>query len=247
MSSIPKKIHLCWFSGEDYPVEIKWCLESWGRLLPDYEIRLWNSRDARSIRCQYIDQALDTGKWAFAADAVRFYAVATEGGWYMDSDLLLLNPIPDSLPQAECILFNEAIHDTVAPQAACFAGSAGNRFCREMFDHYEKASFVRKDGTHDFTQATRLMKELASKMGYTESIEAQQLDSSTAVMPAWMITPAERGVERHPKAFARHIVYGSWVPRRFFPNLRRRARHSLAWLLYTIAHISNPAELPPHK
>ena len=28
---VPKIIHLCWFSNDPFPVEIKICLESWKR------------------------------------------------------------------------------------------------------------------------------------------------------------------------------------------------------------------------
>ena len=35
---IPKIIHLCWLSGEEYPQDIKTCLESWHKYLPDYRL-----------------------------------------------------------------------------------------------------------------------------------------------------------------------------------------------------------------
>lgn len=85
----PKIIHLCWFSKDPYPLEIKICLASWKRVLPDYTVRVWTYEDAKAIGCKYIDQALSVRKWAFAADVVRFYAVYKEGGVYMDSDIYL--------------------------------------------------------------------------------------------------------------------------------------------------------------
>lgn len=78
----PKIIHLCWFSKDPYPLEIKICLASWKRVLPDYTVRVWTYEDAKAIGCKYIDQALSVRKWAFAADVVRFYAVYKEGGVY---------------------------------------------------------------------------------------------------------------------------------------------------------------------
>nr|DAO49701.1 MAG TPA: glycosyltransferase family protein [Caudoviricetes sp.] len=30
---IPKIIHLCWFSNDPFPVEIKVCLDTWKRIL----------------------------------------------------------------------------------------------------------------------------------------------------------------------------------------------------------------------
>lgn len=46
---IPKIIHLCWFSNDPFPVEIKICLDSWKRVLPDYEVRRWTYEDAKAI------------------------------------------------------------------------------------------------------------------------------------------------------------------------------------------------------
>ena len=48
---------------------------------------MWDADAARSIGCPFIDEALRRHRWAYAADAVRFYAVWKEGGVYMDSDL----------------------------------------------------------------------------------------------------------------------------------------------------------------
>lgn len=119
---IPKKIHLCWFGGGNFPVEIKICLESWAKILPDYEIRLWNARDARAIGCQYIDEALDAKKWAFAADAVRFYAVWKEGGIYMDSDVMLTKRFDRYIPERGFATVHEHIGDMLQLQAAFFIG-----------------------------------------------------------------------------------------------------------------------------
>ena len=40
---IPKIIHYCWLSGAPYPNKIKKCIESWHRVLPDYEFVLWDT------------------------------------------------------------------------------------------------------------------------------------------------------------------------------------------------------------
>lgn len=78
---IPKIIHLCWFSGEKYPKQIKDCIDSWGKYLPEYTIRLWDRKSAESLNIPYINEALKARKWAFAADVVRVYALYTWGGY----------------------------------------------------------------------------------------------------------------------------------------------------------------------
>ena len=96
---IPKIIHYCWLSGEPYPEKIRKCIASWKEILPDYTIKLWdmNSFDVNSI--DFVREAVSVRKWAFAADYIRLYALYTEGGIYLDSDVLVrksFNPFLDN-------------------------------------------------------------------------------------------------------------------------------------------------------
>lgn len=244
---IPKKIHLCWFSGEDYPVEIKKCIESWMRILPDYEIRLWTARDARSIGCQFIDEALDTRKWAFAADAVRFYAIWKEGGVYMDSDILILQRFDRYVPEHGFATVHEHIGDKIQLQAAFFMGEKGNRFCREMFEYYVGRPFRKKDGTLDLTISPVVMKNIASSYGWKAEDTKQLIGDSILVLPGYLVTPSNRCPNAHPDAFARHTIYGSWRVRKFGRRLELCLKHLFRTISYRLTHMFNPVELPPYK
>ena len=82
---IPKIIHICWLSGDEFPNNIKVCVESWKRVLPDYEIRIWDTKRFNIDSLLWTRQAFDVKKYAFAADYIRLYALYTEGGIYLDS------------------------------------------------------------------------------------------------------------------------------------------------------------------
>lgn len=84
---IPHKIHYCWFSKESFPALVNTCIQSWKRFMPEYEFILWDYDKARQIQMPWINKALEENRWAFAADAVRLYAVYSEGGIYLDSDV----------------------------------------------------------------------------------------------------------------------------------------------------------------
>ena len=61
---IPKIIHLCWFSNDPFPVEIKVCLDTWKRILPDFQVKHWTYQDAKSHRLAvFINEALEARKW----------------------------------------------------------------------------------------------------------------------------------------------------------------------------------------
>ena len=40
---IPKIFHLCWLSGDPYPKKIKFCIDSWKKFNPGYEVMLWDT------------------------------------------------------------------------------------------------------------------------------------------------------------------------------------------------------------
>lgn len=135
---IPKLIHLCWFSNDPYPVEIKVCLDSWKRIIPDYEIKLWGYKEAKAIGCPFIDEALEAHKWAFAADAVRFYAVYVHGGVYMDSDIFLYKRFDEFMQKNVFTTFMTEEGETkTGLQAAFFMAPHGNAFCQKVWEYYK--------------------------------------------------------------------------------------------------------------
>ena len=72
---IPKIIHLCWFSGEEYPPFIKRCIDTWKEFLPDYKIKVWDSDSFDFDSVPFVREAYKARKWAFVADYIRLYAL----------------------------------------------------------------------------------------------------------------------------------------------------------------------------
>lgn len=243
---IPKKIHLCWFGGKKFPVEIKICLESWTKILPDYEIRLWNARDARAIGCQYIDEALDAGQWARAADAVRFYAVWKEGGVYMDSDIMLYKRFDRYIPERGFAAVHKLSDNQIRLQPAFFIGEKGNAFCREMLAYYDARPFNKRDGSYDETDATTVMSDIARRSDWTGDDRIHILDNETVVYPSHLVTSRHfNGCDT--EAFACHRTYGSWRKRKPGQRTALTLKHLWASLRYNISHIGNRPNLPPVK
>lgn len=218
---IPKIIHLCWFSNDSYPVEIKVCLDTWKRLLPDYKVRVWNYDDAKAINIPYLNEALELRRWAFAADVVRFYAVYTEGGVYMDSDIFLYKRFDKFIPDEGDIFvtFNDGIPDnyvvgkeTFGLQAAFFIGTKGSSFCKEMLDYYKSKHYKKEDGTNDDTISPHIMRKLAYKYGYVNEEKLQKLGVLT-VYPTYFLAPCKR-YKVTDDTFGMHCIYGSWRKRK---------------------------------
>ena len=87
---IPKIFHYCWLSNEPFPEKVQRCMESWEKFLGDYNCIFWDYQKAKATGIPWILEAMEQGNWAFAADAARLYALYTEGGIYLDSDVQLL-------------------------------------------------------------------------------------------------------------------------------------------------------------
>ena len=94
---IPKIIHYCWFGGNPLPELLVTCIESWKKYCPDYIIKEWNENNVDLSRNAYAREAYEAEKWAFITDYVRLYAMVTEGGIYMDTDVEVIKSLDEFL------------------------------------------------------------------------------------------------------------------------------------------------------
>jgi hypothetical protein len=65
--------------------------------MPDYEIRVWDEHSFDFNSVPFVRDAYKAKKWAFVADYVRLYALYTEGGIYLDSDVKTYKHFDDFL------------------------------------------------------------------------------------------------------------------------------------------------------
>lgn len=99
---IPKKIHYCWFGGNEIGPLFARCLASWKKFLPDYEIICWNESNLpkeANLAWKYIKEK----KYAFASDYARYYILYQQGGIYLDTDVEVVKPF-DSLLNNTCFI-----------------------------------------------------------------------------------------------------------------------------------------------
>ncbi len=219
---IPKIIHLCWFSNEPYPVEIKTCLNSWKKILPDYTLRVWKEQDARKINYNFVNEALDAHKWAFAADVIRFYAVYEEGGLYMDSDILLYRR-PDEIMKYRGFITTMEKDTKWGLQAAFFAGEKGNKFCLEMLNHYKHSTYIYKDGSFNKDISPDIMFRIAQKWGIQYADEFQNL-GDLIIFPTYFLAP-KKSYPKNPQTIGVHLIYGSWRNRKTGRRIELKIKH----------------------
>jgi mannosyltransferase OCH1-like enzyme len=86
---IPKTIHYCWFGNGPKTDLNKRCLDSWQKVMPDYQIKEWNGTNS-PLDNPYSQVAHAKELWAKLSNYVRLHALYTEGGIYLDTDVEVL-------------------------------------------------------------------------------------------------------------------------------------------------------------
>ena len=146
---IPKIIHYSWFSGEPYPAELKACMDTWRRVLPDYEFVLWDAKRLAECGNAFANEAVSVGKWAFAADFVRLYAVYHYGGIWLDTDVEMFKSFDPFLSDGMFIGREYYVYRdkqrTVRTMVTshCFGAEPRHPFLRECLEYYEHRHFIR--------------------------------------------------------------------------------------------------------
>lgn len=143
---IPKIIHFCWLSNDNYPEKIQKCIDSWKKYLPDYELVHWNFERFPRGTSKWVDQAFDSHKYAFAADYLRLYALYHYGGIYLDSDVEVLKTFDDLL---DLPYFIGKEPSPTGVEAAIIGAEKGNQLIKDMLDSYDGKNFLQPDGGYD--------------------------------------------------------------------------------------------------
>lgn len=154
--SIPKIIHYCWVGGNPKPQSVLYCIESWKKYCPDYEIKEWNETNYDFEKNQYMKEAYDAKKWGFVPDYARLDIVYNYGGIYLDTDVEMVRSFDDLLENDSFFGFEDTGENTYF--VACglgFGASKNNQLIKKLRDYYDNVSFLNSDGTLNLTPAPR--------------------------------------------------------------------------------------------
>lgn len=195
---IPKKIHLCWLSGDEYPPLIEYCINTWRKILPDYEIVLWDTKRFDINSVNWAKEAFELKKYAFAADYIRFYALYTEGGIYLDSDVEVLKSFNDLLSCKSFIGFEAS---TGNYEAAIVGSELGMQWCKNILDFYKDKHFSLDIISSDILAPIVVEKGL--RLEYKEELPTESprapiwLDNGNFVVyPAEYFSPIKNDIEK---------------------------------------------------
>lgn len=84
---IPKVIHQIWIGNNSIPANYLYYLETWKKLHPDWEFKLWRDEDILAENFQSKDLYLRARSMAEQADIARYEILNRYGGLYIDTDI----------------------------------------------------------------------------------------------------------------------------------------------------------------
>jgi hypothetical protein len=131
--AIPKVIHYCWFGNNPKSDEILDCIASWKATNPDFQIKEWNELNFPFETFPFASRMYNEKKWAFVADYARLHVLEQEGGFYLDTDMLLLKSL-SILSDKECVLGEESPGTISAGMIASTPHHPFILTCRNFYD-----------------------------------------------------------------------------------------------------------------
>lgn len=151
---IPKIIHYCWLSGDPYPENIKRCIDSWKKYLPDYEFILWDTHRFELEQSIWVKQAFESKKYAFAADFIRLYALYEYGGIYLDTDVEVYRSFDNLLHLPYFI----GLDSQMSVEAAIIGTNSHSNWIKACLSYYDNRVFTTNKGVNDLTTLPVIMK-----------------------------------------------------------------------------------------
>jgi len=225
---IPKVIHYCWFGGAEKTPLIKKCIATWRKVMPDYELKEWNEKNFNLDEAiPFVKEAFAAKKWAFIADYVRLYAMYTEGGIYMDTDVKVMKPYDEFLGHS-FFTCQESHPDILVPGSvnadgtrnknynqvlgiglcsAVMGAEKGCPYLKDCLDYYSTLHFSNE--TMNDVVIVNTLAVVLEKYGYRYILDKEQhLEGNIRIMLPYVFA----GMTTLTKdSYAQHLYNGSWV------------------------------------
>lgn len=227
---IPKVIHYCWFGRNLLPESALKCIESWKKYLPDYTIKEWNEDNFDIAQNRYVREAYEHRKYAFVSDYARLYALYTEGGIYMDTDVEMVGSYDAFLHHPAFSGFETDGNVSTGVMAA----QKGSLWAKALLEQYDGRQFVLDDGTFDMTTNATVISAWMAAKGLKMNNEYQEIEGLCAIYPTEYFCPKDHRTGRihcTPNTVCIHHFVGSWIEFSRWEAFRHNSKMLLAKVL----------------
>ena len=200
---IPKRIIFCWFGGKEKPDNVKNCIATWKEKMPDWEYLEINESNFDIHFNKYVEDAYNNKAWAFVSDVARLWALYTYGGVYMDTDVIVYQPLDKFLAHKFFTGFEQQHYCVTATMGAI----QGDTLTKEMLDIYNIKTFEKHENWHEYETNTVIMSDIIGKYIDRDRNEYQETNG-IAIYPRNTFCYSEQQDEN---TYTRHLMFGNWV------------------------------------
>lgn len=222
-----KTIHYIWLGGKRKPRLVRRCIAGWRKQMPDWQIKEWNESNLPIDICPYCREAYDAGKYAFAADVLRFDVLYREGGLYFDTDVKLLRPLDALTEQYACFVGYE--YDMVNPGLVLYAREPHDAIIANMLAGYRTQHFM-VDGVANTKVVGAYFSEVLEEYGFVYE-DKQQTCGSFTVLPATYFCPTDgygNPINYSDHTHSVHLFAATWM------SPATRAKRAFKRLVYRV-------------
>ena len=221
---IPKKIHYFWIGGNPKPESVLYCIDSWKKYCPDYEIIEWNESNYDFTKNEYMRQAYEAKKWAFVTDYARLDVIYKYGGIYLDTDVELIKPLDSTLYYQGFMGFEKTPEkDHYVATGLGFGMEPENPIIKEMMVDYEEAKKEKADGKIVFVPCPPLNTRVLRRHGL-ENVDRDQTIENIMIFASDVLCPKSYNtllLHITERTLSIHHFDGTWQ------NSKGKKRHRL--------------------
>jgi len=225
---IPKIIHYCWFGGKPLTPLAQKCVDSWRRVMPDYEIKRWDESNYNFQKNTFMAAAYKQKKWGFVPDYARLDIIYNYGGIYFDTDVEALKPFDEFLKYPAFCGFES---ENFIALGLGFGAEKGNNIIKDLMQPYENMEFKISDkilkqvSLYTQTQINKWKKNnlvpspllqtqfLTENYGLKQNNTRQSLDGME-IFPSLYFAPKNKVnlPVKTGSAYSVHWYAASWLP-----------------------------------
>jgi mannosyltransferase OCH1-like enzyme len=228
---IPKTIHYVYITDK-IPDKIQGYIDTWKKANPDYEIIRWNRENFDINSVEWVKQAVEAKKWAFATDYIRLWVLYSYGGIYLDADVECLKSFDDIL---HLPYFLGREHSKGVIEMAVFGAEPKCEWVKECLDYYKDKNFILQNGEFSMEPIPHIMlKILGKKYGLKRIKNIQEFDNFSKeiqILPTEFFSPKPWDSEKFvvtKNTYTIHYFEKGWnPPKKWFSSILYRVKYTV--------------------